>query len=61
MPIYAFGCENCDYKVDKLMKMSDKPPKKCPECGKMKLKKLISAGSFRITGGGVHKPTSKMD
>jgi len=61
MPIYEYICANCGHDMEVIQKMSDDPLKKCPECKKKKLKKQISAGSFRIHGGGVYKPTSKMD
>jgi len=51
MPIYNFKCDNCDHSFDKLMKMDDKLPRKCPECKKHKLKKQLSAPAFQISGG----------
>lgn len=50
MPTYEYQCENCGHKFEKLQTMSAKPLKKCPECKKNKLNKLISAGVF-IKGG----------
>ena len=32
--------------------MNDAPLKKCPECGKSKLTKLISAAGFQLKGSG---------
>jgi len=59
--IYEYRCENCDHKLEALQGMNDKPLKKCPECSKMKLKRIVTGGNgFRIYGQGVHKPTSRM-
>jgi len=46
------GCgHDCTFE----QKISDKPKKKCPECGKMKLKKLISRSTFHLVGTGWYK------
>jgi putative FmdB family regulatory protein len=50
--IYEYECEGCGHECVFEQKISDKPKKKCPECGKMKLKRLISRSSFRLVGGG---------
>ncbi len=51
MPTYEYECTACGYQFEKFQKMSDKPMKKCPECGKMKLEKLIGSGSGIIFKG----------
>jgi len=52
VPIYEYECGACQHKFEEIQKFSDKPLKKCPECGKPKLKKLISAGAFHLKGTG---------
>ena len=52
MPIYEYRCEECGHELEKIQKMSDDPLKDCPQCGKPALKKLLSAGGFRLKGGG---------
>lgn len=52
MPIYEYHCKACGQQVDVMQKFSDPPLKKCPECGKSKLEKVISAPSFHLKGGG---------
>jgi putative FmdB family regulatory protein len=47
--------------LDALQKLSDKPLKKCPECGKSALKRLMSAPSFRLKGGGWYETDFKSD
>lgn len=45
--------------LEALQKVSDAPLRKCPECGKPKLKKLLSAPSFRLKGGGWYETDFK--
>ena len=42
MPSYDYRCEACDHNFDVFQK-NTKAKRKCPECGKFKLERLISA------------------
>ena len=59
MPIYEYQCQACGHRLEALQKVSDAPLKKCPECGKPKLQKLMSAPSFRLKGGGWYETDFK--
>jgi putative FmdB family regulatory protein len=59
MPIYEYECAACGHRLEALQKVSDKPLRKCPECGKPKLHKLMSAPSFRLKGGGWYETDFK--
>ena len=59
MPIYEYVCGACGHALEALQKISDAPLKKCPECGKPALRKLISAPSFRLKGGGWYETDFK--
>jgi len=61
MPIYEYACKNCDHLLDALQKMSDDPLVDCPECGKPRLKRLISAPRFRLKGQGWYETDFKKD
>ena len=61
MPIYEYQCEACEAVHEVLQKISDPLLKKCPECGKLKLKKLVSAPSFRLSGTGWYETDFKTD
>jgi len=61
MPFYEYQCEACGKHQEVLQKMSDAPLKKCPACGKSKLKRLISAPVFRLKGGGWYETDFKTD
>ena len=61
MPFYEYECPHCGYRDEVLQKISDKPLKKCPNCGKNGLKKLISAPVFRLKGSGWYETDFKSD
>jgi putative FmdB family regulatory protein len=52
MPIYEYRCGACGHHLEALQKMSESPLRKCPECGKSQLKRLVSASQFRLKGTG---------
>lgn len=52
MPIYEYRCEGCGHQLDKLQSFSDAPLVTCPACDADLLKRLISATSFHLKGGG---------
>ena len=41
--------------------MTDGPLRKCPECGKSQLRRMVSAPSFRLKGGGWYETDFKGD
>src|SRR6185295_17843539 len=61
MPIYEYRCGACGHYLDALQKMSDAPLRKCPECGKSRLRRLVSAPQFRLKGTGWYETDFKGD
>ncbi|MFI4969870.1 MAG: FmdB family zinc ribbon protein [Lysobacterales bacterium] len=61
MPIYEFECTACDAVFDRLQKLSDPDPVVCPECGKPRVKRLLSAPAFRLAGSGWYETDFKKD
>ena len=61
MPFYEYECPHCSYREEVLQKITDKPLKKCPNCGKNGLKKLMSAPVFRLKGSGWYETDFKSD
>ena len=61
MPFYEYQCSACGAQVEILQKITDAPLKKCPECGRSKLAKLVSAPVFRLKGGGWYETDFKTD
>ena len=52
MPIYEFECTACHAVFDRLQKLSDPDPAACPECGQPRIKRRVTAPSFRLAGSG---------
>jgi len=59
MPFYEYQCGKCGHHHEVLQKISDAPLKKCPECGKTGLKRLVSAPVFRLKGSGWYETDFK--
>ena len=51
MPTYDYVCKACDHKFELFQKMSDGMKRKCPECGELKLKRLMGTGAGVIFNG----------
>jgi putative FmdB family regulatory protein len=50
MPIFEYQCKKCGHAFDVLQKTGEGALKKCPECGKLALDKLLSAPAFQVKG-----------
>lgn len=61
MPIYEYQCDACGHILDALQKFDDASLKKCPDCGKPKLKRLLSAPMFLLKGTGWYETDFKSD
>ena len=59
MPFYEYQCTKCGHEEEVLQKISDKPLKKCPQCGKSSMIKKVSAAAFRLKGGGWYETDFK--
>jgi putative FmdB family regulatory protein len=51
MPTYEYQCEACGHKFERFQSIKADPIKKCPECGKNKVKRLIGIGAGMIFKG----------
>ncbi len=51
MPTYEYRCRSCDYEFERFQSMSAPVLKKCPECGKLSLKRLIGSGAAVLFKG----------
>jgi putative FmdB family regulatory protein len=51
MPTYDYRCDACGHEFDAFQSIMDAALKKCPKCGKSKLRRLIGAGSGIIFKG----------
>lgn len=51
MPTYDYVCDACDHKFELFQSITAEPEKKCPECGKKKLRRLIGPGAAIVFKG----------
>jgi len=61
MPFYEYECKSCGHALEAMQKITDSPLKKCPECGKSSLQRLMSAPVFRLKGSGWYETDFKSD
>ncbi len=61
MPFYEYECKQCGHQLEAMQKVNDAPLKKCPECGKSALQRLMSAPVFRLKGSGWYETDFKSD
>jgi putative FmdB family regulatory protein len=52
MPTYEYECEACGKAFELFQQMSDPVKRKCPKCGKARLRRLIGTGAGVIFKGG---------
>lgn len=51
MPTYEYKCEACDHAFERFQSITAAPIKKCPECGKNKVRRLLGTGAGLIFKG----------
>lgn len=61
MPFYEYECGACGHHLEAMQKLSDAPLRKCPDCGRQKLVRLISAPVFRLKGAGWYETDFKSE
>ena len=62
MPIYAFACDACGHRFDRLQKLSDPDPDRCPACAAQgAVHRQLTAPQFRLAGSGWYETDFKKD
>jgi len=62
MPTYEYVCKNCGHKFEKFQSITANSLRKCPQCGKMKLQRLIGSGAGIIfKGSGFYQTDYRTD
>jgi len=62
MPTYEYRCNACEHTWDEFQSIKADPTKKCPECGKSKAQRMISAGGGIIfKGSGFYQTDYRSD
>ena len=51
MPTYEYVCEACEHEFEDFQSMKASVHRKCPECGKLRLRRKIGAGAAVIFKG----------
>lgn len=51
MPTYEYECGACGHTFEEFQGIKDEPLKKCPKCGRKKLRRLIGAGAALLFKG----------
>jgi len=56
MPTYDYVCHACDHQFELFQSIMAAPERKCPECGRRKLRRLIGpGGAIVFKGSGFYK------
>jgi len=62
MPTYDYRCNACEHEFELFQAMSAGVKKKCPECGKMALERLIGIGAaVMFKGSGFYETDYRSD
>lgn len=62
MPTYDYECNACGHEFELFQNFSDSVKKKCPECGKLKLKRLFGTGAaVMFKGSGFYETDYRSD
>lgn len=51
MPTYEYVCQACSHELELFQRMSDGAIRKCPACGKLKLRRKLGMGAGIIFKG----------
>lgn len=62
MPTYDYRCNACGHEFELFQSMSEKTKRKCPECGQLKLERLIGTGAAVLfKGSGFYETDYRSD
>ena len=54
MPTYEYECKSCGHRFERFQRISEKPMKSCPSCGKDVKRLLGTGGGFIFKGSGFY-------
>lgn len=62
MPTYDYQCDACNHAFELFQGINDPKKKKCPNCGKQKLRRLIGTGAAIVfKGSGFYQTDYRSD
>jgi len=62
MPTYDYVCEACEHEFELFQSITSAPKRKCPQCGRLKLRRLIGPGAAIVfKGSGFYQTDYRSD
>ena len=62
MPTYDYLCEDCGHEFELFQSITDSVKRKCPECSKLKLRRLFGTGAAVVfKGSGFYQTDYRSD
>jgi putative FmdB family regulatory protein len=62
MPTYDYVCDACQHQFELFHSIKDEPKRKCPACGRQKLRRLIGPGAAIVfKGSGFYQTDYRSD
>lgn len=62
MPTYEYECDACHHAFEKFQSITAQPVRKCPNCGRRRVRRLIGAGAaILFKGSGFHETDYRSD
>ena len=62
MPTYDYQCGECGHQWEEFQSITARPKRKCPDCGKLKAKRMIGTGAGVIfKGSGFYETDYRSD
>ena len=62
MPTYDYHCDACEHEFELFQGISEPHKRKCPECGKLKLRRLFGTGAAVVfKGSGFYQTDYRSD
>lgn len=62
MPTYDYQCDDCGHEFELFQSISEPVKRKCPECGKLKLRRLFGTGAAVVfKGSGFYQTDYRSD
>lgn len=62
MPTYDYQCDACQHEFELFQSINDSTKRKCPECGRMKLRRLFGTGAaIMFKGSGFYQTDYRSD
>jgi putative FmdB family regulatory protein len=62
MPTYEYTCDHCEHHFELFQQMTDPVKRKCPECGRLTLRRLVGAGAgILFRGNGFYQTDYRSD